>query len=303
VDHGPVEDVLADGAQQGSRRPIAGALRAIELGAASSPRALLLHGLPGAAEDFEVLAPLLAGELHTVSVDRRGYGASPVPDWSVDAQVAEFAEILRSWGAPALVLGHSYGGLLAGALAARHPDLVGALVLTAPALCETGRDRAVPPGIDEFLGAATRTRLFGVAQRIAFSRPARALGARLATPSAFAPDPVDAVHLARVRDQTLQPQSMRAALHEGRALMADGRHVDAELYAITAPTIVIHGRGDRVVKPDAGRRTAESIPGAVYHEIDGGHMITVTRAEQVAGLIFELARSASLRAPHGEQPG
>ena len=44
------------------------------------------------------------------------------------------------------------------------------------------------------------------------------------------------------------------------------------LRTITAPTLVIHGTGDRLVPPSGGRATARAIPGARLELIEGmGH--------------------------------
>ena len=41
----------------------------------SGPAVLLIHGLPGTAEDFNLVTPLLAGR-RTVAIDRPGFGFS-----------------------------------------------------------------------------------------------------------------------------------------------------------------------------------------------------------------------------------
>jgi pimeloyl-ACP methyl ester carboxylesterase len=44
------------------------------------------------------------------------------------------------------------------------------------------------------------------------------------------------------------------------------------LREIKAPTLVIHGKSDKLVRPSGGRATAKAIPGARYLRIDGmGH--------------------------------
>ena len=44
------------------------------------------------------------------------------------------------------------------------------------------------------------------------------------------------------------------------------------LRRIKAPTVVIHGKNDKLVRPSGGRATAKAIPGAELVEIDGmGH--------------------------------
>jgi pimeloyl-ACP methyl ester carboxylesterase len=46
------------------------------------------------------------------------------------------------------------------------------------------------------------------------------------------------------------------------------------LAAITCPTAVIHGTGDRLITPDNAAETADAIPGAVLTLVDrAGHML------------------------------
>jgi pimeloyl-ACP methyl ester carboxylesterase len=55
------------------------------------------------------------------------------------------------------------------------------------------------------------------------------------------------------------------------AILAAGDRVD-ELRRITAPTVVIHGTRDRLVRPSGGRETVKAIPGSRLVEIEGmGH--------------------------------
>ena len=44
------------------------------------------------------------------------------------------------------------------------------------------------------------------------------------------------------------------------------------LKSLNVPALVLHGSEDKLLRPECGRHTAESIPGAEYHEIEGwGH--------------------------------
>jgi len=46
------------------------------------------------------------------------------------------------------------------------------------------------------------------------------------------------------------------------------------LVAITCPTAVVHGTGDRLITPDNAAETADAIPGAVLTLVDrAGHML------------------------------
>jgi pimeloyl-ACP methyl ester carboxylesterase len=43
----------------------------------------------------------------------------------------------------------------------------------------------------------------------------------------------------------------------------------AELARLRVPTLVMHRRGDRAVRFEAGRHLAEAIPGAAWHPLEG----------------------------------
>ncbi|MCJ7453663.1 MAG: alpha/beta fold hydrolase [Steroidobacteraceae bacterium] len=59
------------------------------------------------------------------------------------------------------------------------------------------------------------------------------------------------------------------------------------LPSITAPTLVIHGREDHLIAPEAGEETARLIPGASLELIEGmGHDLSPALCEHLAGLIL-----------------
>ncbi|GAA1442115.1 alpha/beta hydrolase [Nocardiopsis tropica] len=90
-----------------------------------------LHGTFGRAASFTGLAPYLAPDFRVIALDQRGHGLSEHGgDLGRDAFVGDAAAFLEHLGAgPAIVLGHSLGGVTAYQLAARRPELVRALVV------------------------------------------------------------------------------------------------------------------------------------------------------------------------------
>jgi esterase len=92
---------------------------------------LALHGHFGRARSSAPLAAALAPEYRVIALEQRGHGHSERDgDFSPDAYMADAAEFLRGLDlGPLIVLGHSMGGVVAHRLAARHPDLVRALVV------------------------------------------------------------------------------------------------------------------------------------------------------------------------------
>ncbi|KUL46110.1 alpha/beta hydrolase [Streptomyces sp. NRRL F-4489] len=91
---------------------------------------LALHGHFGRARAFAGLAAALAPEFRLIALEQRAHGLSErAADLSPDAYVADAAAFVRALGlGPLPVVGHSMGAVVAFRLAARHPDLVTALV-------------------------------------------------------------------------------------------------------------------------------------------------------------------------------
>lgn len=104
-----------------------------EAGPAAGPPLLLVHGLGESGLCFEHLlqAPELAGWRLLVP-DLPGYGRSPWPAGAVQG-LADQADFLCAWLArrregPAVVVGHSMGGVVALLMAEGHPAAVRAVV-------------------------------------------------------------------------------------------------------------------------------------------------------------------------------
>jgi pimeloyl-ACP methyl ester carboxylesterase len=99
-----------------------------EFGGSGTP-ILLLHGLMGRASTWWETAEWLAGHGRVVGMDARGHGRSEARGpWTTDRMAADVVEVLTGLG-PAVVVGHSMGGLHGLVAAARRPELVRALVV------------------------------------------------------------------------------------------------------------------------------------------------------------------------------
>jgi pimeloyl-ACP methyl ester carboxylesterase len=96
------------------------------------PSILLLHGLAGRGNEWHDTASWLTQRGHVYALDQRGHGrsAKELDDYSRDAYVADAAATVERFQlAPVLLIGQSMGGLNAFLVAARHPDLVRALIV------------------------------------------------------------------------------------------------------------------------------------------------------------------------------
>jgi epoxide hydrolase 4 len=108
-------------------------LRILEAGEGET--VLLLHGFPQSAEAWlRQLPALAAAGYHAVAPDLRGYGGSGRPrgvsSYALSRLVADAVGLLDALGVrEAAVVGHDWGGVVAWALAARHPERVRRLVV------------------------------------------------------------------------------------------------------------------------------------------------------------------------------
>jgi lipase len=95
---------------------------------------LCLHGIESHGLRFLGLAQRVPG-LHVVAPDLRGHGRSPMEGpWTLDQQMSDLLPLFESLGPDPLLLGHSYGGLLAWELARAVPDRISGLILVDPAI-------------------------------------------------------------------------------------------------------------------------------------------------------------------------
>ncbi|WP_116044256.1 alpha/beta fold hydrolase [Amycolatopsis palatopharyngis] len=92
---------------------------------------VLLHGLMGRATTWWPVARWLTSYGHVVGLDARGHGRlARRGSWHTEEFADEVAELIGEMDeGPAVLIGHSMGGLHAWATAALHPELVHAVVV------------------------------------------------------------------------------------------------------------------------------------------------------------------------------
>jgi pimeloyl-ACP methyl ester carboxylesterase len=179
------------------------------------------------------------------------------------ADMAEDAAILLSELelAPAHVIGASMGGMIAQTLAARHPRSVRSLVSI---MSSTGSMRSGQPALrvyPMFLANPPQG-------RDAYIEHTVRLFSLIGSPGM--PRNVEDIRMlaAASYDRDHDPGGPGRQL---AAIIAAGDRT-RELRRIVAPTLVIHGTADPLVRPSGGRATARAIRGARLMKVEGmGH--------------------------------
>jgi pimeloyl-ACP methyl ester carboxylesterase len=83
-----------------------------------------------------------------------------------------------------------------------------------------------------------------------------------------------------------------------RAILASGSRKE-RLASVKAPTLVIHGTVDPLVRPEGGQDTAASIPGAKLLMVEGmGHALPIPMWPQIIDAIDQHAHAATVKTRH-----
>lgn len=110
------------------------ALAASVYGRPDAPPVLLLHGISNSRDVWYDWAVELGDRYRVYTLDFRGHGHSGRADrYAVADYVSDAEAVLAAIGSPTRVVGHSLGGVVAGALAQRDNALVHSALMVDPA--------------------------------------------------------------------------------------------------------------------------------------------------------------------------
>lgn len=217
----------------------------VEAGSSDDPLLVLLHGFPESARAWrKTMRPLAERGFHVVAPDMRGYGDSDAPAgiaaYAIDRLVDDVVALADRLGKRMFALvGHDWGGLVAWAVAARHPERLRHLViLNAPHPDTAGTLLRHPTQIlrSWYVGffqiAVLPERLLSAFHYRALRRSLL----RTSRPGSFAGSDV-----AAYVDQWSRPGRLTAMINYYRALRLPRR----PLGRITVPTRILWGQRDR----------------------------------------------------------
>lgn len=238
---------------------------------------LLIHGSgPGVSAwaNWRLTLPALAQGRRVIAPDMVGFGFTERPagiSYDLDTWVGHALGVLDALDLDRVdVVGNSFGGALALALAIRHPGRVRRLVL----MGSVGVPFPITEGLDRVWGYQPSVEAMrGLLDLFAHDR-------------ALVND-----ELAELRYQA----SIRPGFQESFSAMFPAprqRWVDAmaspddAIRAIAQPTLIIHGREDKVIPPDTSRRLFDLIPDAQLHMFGHcGHWTQIEHAARFNALV------------------
>jgi pyruvate dehydrogenase E2 component (dihydrolipoamide acetyltransferase) len=239
---------------------------------------VLVHGYGGDRNSWLFVQEPLAAKYQVYALDLPGHGASAkdVGDGTLGVLAGAVTGVLDAIGTDrAHLVGHSMGGAVALAVAAREPRRIASLTLIAPAGFGPEINAAYLRG---FADAQTRRELKPVIGQLFADE---GLVTRQLVDDLLAYKRLDGV------DQALH--TLLETLLDGDAQHADSAAVMASIGG-AVPVTVVWGSADRVI-PAA---QAGSVTGAVRYLVDGaGHMPHMERAGEVQSAIEETIARAS----------
>ncbi len=231
--------------------------------------ALLIHGSGMSARSFARQLEGLPDALRMIAVDLPGHGESDArPGTSIEDYAAAVAEVVIALGCgPVVAVGHSLGGSIAIALAARRPALARGLVLIASCLKLPLVDVVGERLVALLPGPLRRRFFFSMAKKVLFAPGASA----------------EAIATGMRDLRACRAETLLADVRAARAM-----DLTARAAALDAPTLVLAGDRDRLTTPALAAKLSALIRRAQLRIADGaGHMLPLEAAEWVNREIVE----------------
>lgn len=219
-------------------------LHYLERGA--GPALVLLHGHGMLLTDFNLsgLLSSAAQPYRVIAFDRPGFGYSDRPSnssWTPEEQARLFYKALHQMGVERpIVIGHSWGALVALAMALDYPKYIRAITLVS-GYYYPGARPDVPllsapaiPGVGQLL----RNTVAPLIARMMW----RALAKRM-----FQPEPVPAQVEELPKWMALRPGQLGASASETAMMIPSAERLSKRYRELTMPVAIIAGTGDKIV--------------------------------------------------------
>lgn len=250
---------------------------------------LMIHGSgPGVSAwaNWRLVMPELAKQARVIAPDMAGFGFSARPegyDYSMDNWVTQAIGLLDALGIErADLVGNSFGGALALALAVRRPERVRRLVL----MGSVGVPFEISAGLDAVWGyTPSLDNMRAILNLFAWDRT-------------LVND-----ELARLRfEASIRPgfqESFAAMFPAPRQRWVDAMaSTEADIRAIAHETLLIHGRDDRIIPLETSLTLSRWISRSQLHVFGRcGHWTQIEHAARFARLVGDFLAEASPEEP------
>lgn len=250
-------------------------LHYLERGRGQDQTVVLLHGNGTMAQDFDIsgVLGLAAEKYHVIVFDRPGYGYSDRPRstiWGPEAQADLLHRALLKLDiARPVVVGHSWGTMVAIALGLKHPQYVASLVLLSGYYYPTPRLDAVllsPPALP-LVGDLMRFTISPLIGRVIWPLMVRKLFGPTDTTTQFKNEyPVW---------MSLRPGQLRAASAEAALMIPSAFNLSKRYQELQMPVIILSGGADlQALSKLHSERLHHELPQSDLTIVPGnGHMI------------------------------
>ncbi|MFI6736870.1 alpha/beta fold hydrolase [Nonomuraea sp. NPDC050451] len=264
-------------------------------------QAVFVHGLAGSATNWTDLMDELKDTVTGHALDLPGAGFSPVPadgDYTVAGHARAVTELMEHTG-PAHLFGNSLGGAVAVRVAATRPDLVRSLTLVSPALPD------LLPRYGPVRVAAAAVPVLGewVASRLRLVPAEHRINASMSMVWAN----TNGVHPVRLRDAIDELRRRDDLPYSGEAMIESARGIVVEYFRrgednlwrqaakVEAPTLIVHGRHDRLVRPAMAAKAYRTFPQVRLVLLPtAGHVAMMEMPQVVAAEARRLIRETRL---------
>jgi pimeloyl-ACP methyl ester carboxylesterase len=257
---------------------------------------VLIHGNGTMIQDFLVsgIVDELAKRYRVIVFDRPGYGYSSRPRglWTPRAHATLYEKALERLGvSKAVVLGHSWGSLVAVSLALQAPGRVRSLILASGYYYPTLRADVIlasPPAIPG-IGDILRYTVLPLVGRALMPGMIKGMFAPASVPQRFDRE--------FPKEMMLRPLQLRASAEDAALMTPVTVELQEHYRELKLPVVIIAGADDQIA--DVGRqseRLHHTLPQSEFIAVPGmGHMIHHLAPKKVIDAVdraFELGRES-----------
>lgn len=236
----------------------------------TGPDVVIVHGLLSSITSwYFAVAPALAAEYRVIMYDLRGHGLTEFSKsgYGLKSMAADLSDVVtcHTGDAPIVLIGHSYGAVIALRYALDHPDRVRRLVLVEPPLPVISAT-----WVEDFRKQSSRDFIASLPPLLqaglkAFTKQPLKLGAKAV----------------RLSTQSMIVDDMLAEPDIG----------DEELATLQCPTLLCCGTRSNEVFRDTGARLQRVLPNVRLQMIEGDHYLPEEAPGPLAQAIREFLAS------------